>query len=190
MRLRPTLMLSLVVLASLPAAWFRGRDERRRPHSHGKELARYRSELSDRTTRIDAVLADLADVVDALRRRDTDVDEAVLRLSAAEVELDASADELRDTLAPEELHPLHVEYEANLERALRGIVTAERGCGITRLPHRAPDDEEPFIYWKRGHANILNARMRMGELVEALMDWEPGQPVEASVATRLHRTGS
>jgi len=190
MRLRSTLLLLPVAIAMLPAAWLRGRDARRRPHAHGKELARYRSELSERTTRIDAVLVDLADVVDALRRRDMDVDEAVLRLAAAETELDASADELRETSAPEELHSLHVEYEANLERALRGIVTAERGCGITRLPHRPPDDEEPFTYWKRGHANILNARMRMGELVAALMDWEPGKPVEGSVAARLHRTES
>ncbi len=168
--------------------WF-GRGGRR-PHSHGKELANYRTELTHRTTRIDAVLAEMVDAVDALRRRDVDVDDAVGRLSAAEDELDVVAEELRDMLAPEELHPLHVEYEANLERALRGIVTAERGCGITRLPHRPPDDEEPFIYWKRGHQNILNARLRMQELVEALVDWEPGKPVEASVATRLHRTDS
>ena len=159
----------------------------RRPHSYGKELARYRSELDERTTRIDAVLAGLIDDIDALRRRDLDPEEAMERLGAAEDELDAVAEELRDMLAPEELHPLHVEYEANLERALRGIVTAERGCGITRLPHRPPDDEEPFTYWKRGHANILNARLRMGELVEALVAWEPGKPAQASVATRLHR---
>lgn len=160
---------------------------KRRPHSYGKDLAKYRSELTERTSRIDAVLGDLADAIDALRRRDLDVEDAIARLAAAEDELDADADELRDMLAPEELHPLHVEYEANLERALRGIVTAERGCGITRLPHRPPDDEEPFTYWKRGHANILNARLRMQELVQALVDWEPGKPVEASVATRLHK---
>jgi hypothetical protein len=167
------------------ALFFRRGD--RRPHSYGKELKNYRSELDERTSRIDAVLSDLVDALDALRRRDLDVEDAITRLAAAEDELDAVAEELRDMLAPEELHPLHVEYEANLERALRGIVTAERGCGITRLPHRPPDDEEPFIYWKRGHANILNARLRMQELVEALVDWEPGKPVEASVATRLHR---
>ncbi len=163
------------------------RSGKRRPHSYGKELERYRSELTERTSRVDAVLAALVDDIDALRRRDLDAEDAMERLGAAEDELDAMAEELRDMLAPEELHPLHVEYEANLERALRGIVTAERGCGITRLPHRPPDDEEPFTYWKRGHANILNARLRMGELVEALVAWEPGKPAEASVATRLHR---
>jgi hypothetical protein len=162
--------------------------KRRRPHSYGKELATYRAELTDRTSRIDAVVASVGDDIDALRRRDLDVDDAVERLTAAEDELDALAEELRDMLAPEELHPLHVEYEANLERALRGIVTAERGCGISRLPHRPPDDEEPFTYWKRGHANILNARLRMAELVDALVAWEPGKPAEASVATRLHRS--
>ncbi len=158
----------------------------RRPHSYGRELKQYRAELDERTSRIDALLGDLVDDIDALRRRDLDIDDAATRLAAAEDELDIVADELRDMLAPQELHPLHVEYEANLERALRGIVTAERGCGITRLPHRPPEDEEPFIYWKRGHANILNARLRMQELVEALVDWEPGKPVEASVATRMH----
>ena len=91
-------------------------------------------------------------------------------------------------LAPEELHALHVEYEANLERALRGIVTAERGCGITRLPHRPPDDEEPFIYYKRGYLNLIHSRLRMQELAEILLAWEPGKPAEASVSARLRRT--
>jgi len=51
-----------------------------------------------------------------------------------------------------------------------------------------PEDEEPFIYWKRGHLNILHARMRMRELVDALLTWEPGMPAEATVAVRLNRT--
>ncbi len=62
-----------------------------------------------------------------------------------------------------------MEYEANLERALRGIVTVERGCAITRLPHRPPEDEEPYTYYKRGHANVTHARMRMAEIVEVLL---------------------
>jgi hypothetical protein len=90
-------------------------------------------------------------------------------------------------MAPEELHGLHMEYEANLERALRGIVTVERGCAITRLPHRPPEDEEPFTYWKRGYLNVVHARMRMGEIVETMLIWEPGRSTEATVAARLHR---
>ena len=90
-------------------------------------------------------------------------------------------------LSPQELHGLHMEYEANLERALRGIVTAERGCAITRLPHRPHDDEEPYNYWKRAHQNIVHARMRMAEVVEVLLAWEPGMRAEVSVTTRLHR---
>jgi hypothetical protein len=180
--------LAALAAATLPASWLLGRGGRRRPHAYGRELDKYRREVTDRTTRIDATLAALADAIDALRRRDMDIDEAVEHLQAGEDELDAVADELRGMLAPEQLHSLHMEYEANLERALRGIVTAERGCGITRLPHRPPDDEEPFIYWKRGHLNILHARLRMQELVDALVAWEPGRPAEASVAARLERT--
>jgi hypothetical protein len=182
---------ALVWLAasSRPAAWLLGRGgRRRRPHAYGRELQKYRSEVAERTTRIDAILATTAEAIDGLRRRDLDVDEAVEQLQAAEDELDAVADELREMLAPEELHGLHMEYEANLERALRGIVTAQRGCAITRLPHRPPEDEEPFIYWKRGHLNVLHARLRMQELVDALVAWEPGKPAEASVAARLERT--
>ena len=155
-------------------ALFGGR--RRSVFGHGNELGRYRNELFERTQRIDA-----------LRRRDADVDAALESLDAAESELDVLADELRDILAPEALHGLHADYEANLERALRGIVTVERGCGITRLPHRPPEDEEPFTYYKRGYLNVVHARMRMSELVEVLVDWEPGKPAEASVATRLNR---
>jgi hypothetical protein len=192
MRNRSPLALPIALAAlaatTLPASWLLRRGGKRRPHAYGRELETYRHEVTDRTTKIDATLATLAEAVDALRRRDMDIDEAVERLQAGEEELEVVADELRDMLAPEQLHSLHMEYEANLERALRGIMTAERGCGITRLPHRPPDDEEPFIYWKRGHLNIVHARLRMQELVDALVAWEPGRPAEASVAARLERT--
>jgi hypothetical protein len=167
-------------------SWFRSRSPRR-PHGYGRELQAYRDELAKNTALIDTTLGSAADTIDALRRRDMDIDEALERLQASEEDLDANAEQLRGMLAPEELHGLHMEYEANLERALRGIVTAERGCGITRMPHRPPDDEEPPIYWKRGHLNVVHARMRMREVVEALVTWEPGTPAEASVATRLER---
>ena len=160
---------------------------RRRSVFHaGKELGAYRNDLFERTQRIDARLVGLADEVDALRRRAIEPEEAVTRLTAHEEALDAEAEGLREMMAPEELHGLHMEYEANLERALRGLVTVERGCAITRLPHRPPDDEEPFTYYKRGHANIRNARLRMAEITDVLLKWEPGKPAEATVAARMH----
>lgn len=161
---------------------------RRRPRSYGKELQAYRRDLTERTKLIDNQLASLVDLTDGLRRRDADVDDALAKLQIGEEELDAAAEGLRGILAPEELHALHAEYEGNLERALRGIVTAERGCGITKMRHRPPDDEEPFNYWKRGHLNILHARLRMQELVDGLLTWEPGMPAQADVASRLGRT--
>ncbi|MFI5292254.1 MAG: hypothetical protein ACHQ02_05275 [Candidatus Limnocylindrales bacterium] len=167
-------------------ALFGGR--RRRPFGSGSELGAYRTDLLERTQRIDTRLEQVSDDVDALRRRDLDPVEAINRLGLHEDALDSESDGLMEMLAPEDLHGLHMEYEANLERALRGIVTIERGCGITRLRHRPPDDEEPFIYYKRGHANITHARMRMAEIVDVLLTWEPGQPAEATVATRMERT--
>jgi hypothetical protein len=191
MRSRPspaTMPILAIVLLALMPAWLPGRRGRRRPHGYGRELEQYRRDLRQHTARVDETLGSLADAVDALRRRDLDVDEAVATLKSGEDELDASSEQLVDMLAPEELHALHMEYEANLERALRGIVTALRGCGITKLPHRPPDDEEPFTYWKRAEHNIVHARLRMREVVEVLLDWEPGKPAEVSVSTRLHRT--
>jgi len=179
------LIVAALALATLPS-FLRG-GSRRRPQGHGKDLRRYRDELAEHTASIDERLLSTADTIDALRRRDVDPDEAAQLLQAEEDELDQRAEALEDMLAPEELHGLHMEYEANLERALRGIVTAERGCAITRLPHRPPDDEEPFNYWKRAHANIVHARMRMAEVVEVLLAWEPGKRAEVSVTTRLHR---
>ncbi len=167
-------------------ALFGGR--RRSVFGHGKELGVYRNEVFQRTERIDALLAAVAEEIDALRRRDLSPDEAVSRLGAQEELLDQEVNGLQGMMAPEELHGLHMEYEANLERALRGIVTVERGCAITRLPHRPPDDEEPYIYYKRGHANVTHARMRMAEIVDVLIAWEPGRPADASVAARLERT--
>lgn len=185
-RTRPVwLGLTALLIASLPALL--GGRRTRRPKVGGRELHAYRRNLADLTSMIDLELVALGDLVDALRRRDADPDDALIDLQAGEEKLDQAAESLRGILAPEELHGLHAEYEASLERALRGIVTAERGCGITKLPYRPPDDEEPLIYWKRGHLNILHARLRMAELVATLLTWEPGMPAEATVAARLGR---
>jgi hypothetical protein len=167
-------------------AIFGGR--RRRRFGPGNELGAYRTDLFERTQRIDARLAEVTDDVDALRRKDLDPVDAITRLTIHEDSLDEESNGLMEMMAPEDLHGLHMEYEANLERALRGIVTVERGCGITRLRHRPPDDEEPYIYYKRGHANITHARMRMTEIVDVLLTWEPGLPAEATVAARMERT--
>jgi hypothetical protein len=160
---------------------------RRGVFGHGHELADYRDDLRERTVRIDARLAEVADDIDALRRRSLDPDPAVERLTLHEEALDAESDGILEMMAPEELHGLHMEYEANLERALRGIVTVERGCGLTRMRHRPPDDEEPFIYYKRGHANVTHARLRMAEIADVLLTWEPGMPADASTTSRLER---
>jgi hypothetical protein len=188
---RPTrawlpLALPGLAVALLPASFLR-RSGGRRPHGYGKELREYRDRLAEETAQIDGRLGSVAETIDALRRRDADPEEADFQLQSEENELDQRAEALEAMLAPEELHGLHMEYEANLERALRGIVTAERGCAITRLPHRPPEDEEPFNYWKRGHQNVVHARMRMREVVEVLLAWEPGKKAEVSVTTRLHR---
>ncbi len=180
-----TLTAATAMVGVLPT-WFPGRRKRGVVH-HGKELREYRSHLVERTTRIDGVLGDVADAIEGLRRRDLDIDDAILRLAYAEDELDAAAEEFREMLAPEELHHLHVEYDGNLERALRGIVTAERGCGITKMPHRPPEDEEPFTYWKRGAANVTHARMRMQEVADVLVHWEPGRVADVNVTARLNR---
>ena len=189
MRLRPDPLapLRLALLAATILPVLLGRRRARRPKAGGRELQAYRRNLTDLTTMIDLELTTMGDLVDALRRRDADPDEALIDLQAGEEKLDRAAEELRGMLAPEELHGLHAEYEGSLERALRGIVTAERGCGITKLLHRPPEDEEPMMYWMRGHLNILHARLRMREVVATLLTWEPGMPAEATVAARLGR---
>jgi hypothetical protein len=160
---------------------------RRSVFGPGKELGQYRNQLFELTQRIDSRLGQLAEDIDALRRRDLDPEQTVERLTLHEEALDREEELLQEMLAPEELHGLHMEYETNLERALRGLVTVERGCAITRLPHRPPEDEEPYTYYKRGHSNVTHARMRMAEIVDVLLHWEPGKPAEATVAARMER---
>lgn len=181
----PAVLLALAV-AVLPASFLRS--SRRRFTGQARELLEYRSAVAAHTSRIDAVLSEQIDTIDALRRRAVDVDDALDRLVAAEEELDGLAEQLREMAAPEDLHPLHLEYEANLERALRGIVTAERGCGLTNQRHRPPDDDEPPAYWKRGQSNLTHARMRMEEVTTVLLAWEPGRANRVSVAARLDQT--
>ena len=160
-------LLSSLAL-SVTGRWFGGR---RRP-THGKELAAYRRQLGERTRRVRELVIAAADDIDALRRLALQPEDAIPRLAALEAELEPAAEELMDLRAPEELHGLHMEYEANLERALRGLITAARGCALTRMPHRPPDDEEPFTYYKRGHLNLLHARLRMDEIVDVLHAWD------------------
>jgi hypothetical protein len=160
---------------------------RRGVFGHGKELGLYRNDVHERTARIDARLAEVADEIEALRRREIDAETAIDRLTIHEEALEQESEGIQDILAPAELHGLHMEYEANLERSLRGILVVERGCAITRLPHRPPEDEEPHTYYKRGAGNVTHARMRMAEIVEVLLSWEPGKPAEATVATRMER---
>jgi hypothetical protein len=183
-RPQPALLVALAI-AAMPAAFLRG--TRRRFVGQARELLEYRSAVGSRTARIDRILGEQADTIDALRRHAIDIDDALDRLVAAEDELDGIAEELRTMPAPEDLHELHLEYEANLERALRGIVTAERGCGLTKQRHRPLDDEEPPAYWKRGHSNVTNARMRMEEVTTVMLAWEPGRANRVSVAARLER---
>ena len=89
----------------------------RKIFTQGRELGAYRNELFERTERVNQRLVQVADDIDALRRRALDPDEAVARLSVHEDALDEESDGLLEMLAPEELHGLHMEYEANLERA-------------------------------------------------------------------------
>ena len=160
---------------------------RRSVFGPGKELGLYRNELFERTERIDLRLGEVAADIEALRRRALDPEDAVANLTVHEDALEAESEGIQAMMAPEELHGLHMEYEANLERTLRGILVVERGCAITRLPHRPPEDEEPYTYYKRGHGNVTHARMRMAEIVQVLLNWEPGKPAEATVAARLER---
>jgi hypothetical protein len=165
---------------------------RRRASDHidASELARYRAFLGPQVERIEAICESVGEIADDLRRRIREPDEIAEPLAAAEAELDEIALAIAEYDAPEPLRALHAEFDANLERALRGIVTIERGCGLTRLPHASIYDDEPQAYWKRGYLNIIHAQMRMREIAEVLFAWKAGAPAEASVAARIQQMGA
>jgi hypothetical protein len=165
---------------------------RRRASDHvdAAELAAYRAFLSPLFERIEVVCDAVGEIADDLRRRIREPDEIAEPLAAAEAELDEIALAIAEQTAPEPLRALHAEFDANLERALRGVVTIERGCGLTRLPHASIYDEEPQAYWKRGHLNIIHAQMRMREIGDVLFAWKAGSPAEASVAARIQQMGA
>jgi hypothetical protein len=165
---------------------------RRRTSDHvsSGDLAAYRAFLSPLLERIEVLCDQVGEIADDLRRRIREPDEITEPLAVAESELDRIALAVAERDAPEPLRALHAEFDANLERALRGIVTIERGCGLTRLPHATIYDDEPQAYWKRGHLNVIHAQMRMREIAEVLFAWKAGAPAEASVAGRIHQMGA
>jgi hypothetical protein len=159
-------------------------------HVEAGELSSYRSAMAAHVERIEAICDSSGEVAEDLRRRIREPDEVSQALATAESELDEIAQLVAETDAPEPLRALHAEFDANLERALRGVVTIERGCGLTRLPHASIYDDEPQAYWKRGHLNIIHAQMRMREISEILFAWKSGMPADASVATRIQQMGA
>lgn len=165
---------------------------RRRASDHvdNNQLTAYRATLAGQLERIEAICDSAGEIAEDLRRRIREPEEIQEPLAAAEVELDEIAMVIADQEAPEPLRALHAEFDANLERALRGIVTIERGCGLTRLPHASIYDDEPQAYWKRGHLNIIHAQMRMREIAEVLFAWKSGVPAEASVSARIQQLGA
>jgi len=163
---------------------------RRSDHVDGGQLSSYRKAMGSHIERIEALCDSASEIADDLRRRIREPDEIAERLAKAETELDEIALSIAEQLAPEPLRALHAEFDANLERALRGVVTIERGCGLTRMPHATIYDEGPQAYWKRGHLNVIHAQMRMREIAEVLFAWKAGAPAEASVAARIHQIGA
>ncbi len=157
----------------------------RPPRTRHRELRGYRTDLVRLTTLIARAVGDAAATVEALRIRAIEPDEGYRRLSEAAAAFEAAATAMLGIRAPTELHGLHREYEANLHRARRGLVLAERACRMADEPYRPPADEEVLSSWRRGGANLRNAALRMNEVVHAALHWEPGRPAEVSVATRL-----
>lgn len=165
---------------------------RRRASDHvdSGQLSAYRKAMGNHTERIEKMCDAVTEIADDLRRRTREPDEIAERLAKAEAALDEIALAVAEQLAPEPLRALHAEFDANLERALRGVVTIERGCELTRMPHATIYDEGPQAYWKRGHLNVIHAQMRMREIAEVLFTWRSGAPAEASIAARIHQIGA
>ncbi|MEK6191562.1 MAG: hypothetical protein AABM41_04450 [Chloroflexota bacterium] len=159
-------------------------------HLDAGQLTSYRKAMGPRIERIEALCDTVSEIADDLRRKTREPDEIDEHLAKAESELDEIALSVAEQLAPEPLQALHAEFDANLERALRGVVTIERGCGLTRIPHATIYDDEPQAYWKQGHLNVVHAQMRMREIAEVLFAWKAGAPAEASVTARIHQIGA
>lgn len=171
----------------MSVAMFRRRSS---DHVDAGQLSSYRKAMGPHIERIEVLCDTSSEIADDLRRRSREPDEIAERLAKAETELDEIALSIAELLAPEPLRALHAEFDANLERALRGVVTIERGCGLTRLPHATIYDEGPQAYWKRGYLNVIHAQMRMREIAEVLFAWKAGTPAAASVAARVHQIGA
>ena len=73
---------------------------RRSVFGPGKELGLYRNDLFERTERIDARLGQVAEDIEALRRRAIEPEEAVNRLTVHEDALEAESEGIQPTFGP------------------------------------------------------------------------------------------
>lgn len=136
--------------------------------ARARDAEQFRATVSDFGGRIDATLGGLVARVDAVRRRQLDIDAIAPDLDAVLLALPgfaAEADAIREPVRETGVRPgFAASVRAELDRAERAIRMIEYGCQVLANGRggfaRSPDGETAL---KRGYLNLLHAREALAE---------------------------
>lgn len=135
-----------------------------------RQIARFQHDAAQLGARLDAVLDQLGQRVDRLRRREVPADELQPQIEEALRVLEAGAEEARSISAPVFLEESRLGLIEEIERAMRATEMVLHGCELVTGPQSRERDPEAQTAVKRGYLNLLHAREALAEHVANLAE--------------------
>ncbi|MEO8463509.1 MAG: hypothetical protein ABI555_09860 [Chloroflexota bacterium] len=143
----------------------------------------FRGEALDLSGHVAHSLAEVAVLIDRVRRRDTDGEAIRGSLSAAREAVERYIGEARSLTTPATAQATQVRMVEELERAGRALELVEHGCDLARDGDRMARGPEADTSIKRGYLNLVHARESFHELVNVAIE----QAEEASPVRNIGR---
>lgn len=123
----------------------------------------FRSGTVDLDRRVGQSLGDIATLIDAVRRRESDPELIRDNLVASKDAVQRYAAELGALEGPPVVGPYRQEMTRELERVERALELVDHGCALARSGHWLERGPEADTSIKRGYLNLIHARGSFAE---------------------------
>lgn len=148
----------------------------RRALALAREAAGFRASALAMSTRIDAILARLAERTDAVRRGTLPPGELTDELAAAAASLDEAAEAARGMPAPPGAGAVREALADDMARGARAVEMILHGCQLAAEGRGRSTELEAQTNVKRGYLNLLHAREALADHAAAAARTEPVRP--------------